>query len=50
MNSLLHTPWSDEITLIWVEEPQAASGFSGAIRLSCATGKTASASRSSTGP
>ena len=31
MNSLLHTPWSDEITLIWVEEPQAASGFSGAI-------------------
>lgn len=31
MNSILHTPWSDEITLIWVEEPQAASGFSGAI-------------------
>ena len=31
MNSILHTPWSDEITLIWAEEPQAASGFSGAI-------------------
>ena len=27
MNSLLHTPWSDEITLIWVESGQAASGF-----------------------
>ena len=27
MNSILHTPWSDEITLIWVESGQAASGF-----------------------
>ena len=26
-NSMLHTPWSDEITLIWVERTQAASGF-----------------------
>jgi hypothetical protein len=27
VNSILHTPWSDEITLIWVESGQAASGF-----------------------
>lgn len=27
MNSTLHTPWSDEITLIWTEHYQAASGF-----------------------
>lgn len=26
-NSLLHTPWSDEITLIWMEPTQTASGF-----------------------
>ena len=27
MRDHLHTPWSDEITLIWVESGQAASGF-----------------------
>ena len=27
MNSLLHAPWSDEITLIWLEKTQDASGF-----------------------
>ena len=27
MNSVLHTPWSDEITLIWRETTQDASGF-----------------------
>ena len=30
-NSTLHTPWSDEITLIWCENTQAASGFEGTI-------------------
>ena len=27
MNSLLRAPWSDEITLIWLEKTQDASGF-----------------------
>lgn len=30
-NSMLHTPWSDEITLIWCESTQAASGFEGTV-------------------
>ena len=27
MNSLLHTPWSDEITLIWRETAKDADGY-----------------------
>lgn len=27
MNGMTHTPWSDEITLIWQEKDQDASGF-----------------------
>ena len=27
MNSLLHTPWSDEITLIWRESAKDADGY-----------------------